>query len=391
MTPAVVRDSAALSALVSELQHVRRFAIDLESDGMYTYRAKLCVIQIATDAGIWIVDSLAVDPSPLAPLLLAAGPIKIIHDVAFDARLLAEAGILLGNVHDTALAAQWLKRPATGLGSLLLGELGITVDKSMQHHDWSRRPLDARAITYLTGDVAHLGALHDRLWSEVVEKGIEGEVLLETDYRIATATEGARSTPPSPYLRMKGIDRVPPKSRPIVRRLGVIREAAAAAANVPPYKIVTNDVIFAIAAAAPESEASLAKIKGVDRFRRHAREVLEAISLGQHESLPPDEAATFERPRVNREELDAKRRRENSLTAWRKAEAAQRGVDEQAVLPGHCLREFAARDNWTLESMAAVGGFGTARQQRYGAAILDALSRPAPPPAAARASDEVPQ
>lgn len=381
MTPTVVREEADLRQLARELENVHRFAIDLESDGMYAYRAKLCVIQIATDAAIWIIDSLHTSAAPLAKALSADGPVKIIHDVAFDARLLAEAGISLGNVHDTALAAQWLGRPATGLGNLLLGDLQVVVDKSMQHHDWSRRPLDAKAITYLTSDVAHLSQLHDRLWGELNEKGIEAEVLIETDYRISTAIEGANTSPPPAYLRMKGIEKAASSSRPALRRLAAIRERLAEAANVPPYKIAGNEILFAIAAAQPETEAKLLSIRGADRLRRAARDILTALRESKGESLPPEEEEQFRRPRISHEEIQAKKQRETSLNAWRKAEATKRGVDEQAVLPGHCLREFASRDGWTFESLASVGGFGDVRIARYGKEILNALAAPpvAPP------------
>lgn len=376
MKPIVVADEAALIRLANELENVHRFAIDLESDGMYAFRAKLCVIQIATDSAIWIIDSLAVSPAPLANVLSGDGPVKIIHDVAFDARLLAEANIFLGNVHDTALAAQWLGRPATGLGNLLLADLQISVDKSMQHHDWSRRPLDEKAITYLTSDVAHLCQLHDRLWGELNEKGIEAEVLVETDYRIATAVEGARSPSPPAYLRMKGIEKASPSSRPVLRRLAQLRERLAESANVPPHKIVSNETLFTIAERAPETEAKLLSLRGAERLRQVAREVVSAIRDSKGESLPTDEEVFFQRPRISREEIQERKQRESALNAWRKAEAAKRGVDEQAVLPGHCLREFASRGGWTYEELASVGGFGAGRIARYGEEIVTALRTP---------------
>ena len=113
-------------------------AVDVEASGMHAYRAGLCTVQLAWNGGerIAIVDALATPIAPLAAVLGASTPLKIVHDVAFDARLLAEAGIVLGGVHDTAIAARMLARPATGLATLLSSELGISISKALQHHDW---------------------------------------------------------------------------------------------------------------------------------------------------------------------------------------------------------------------------------------------------------------
>src|ERR1019366_9911036 len=122
-----------------------RLAIDLEASGMFTYRARICTVQLAwqSAAHLAVVDALAVSVAGLREVLSVDGPTKIVHDVAFDARLLAEVGVELGNVHDTAIAAHMLGRAATGLASLLASELGVQIAKGMQHHDWRLRPLDA--------------------------------------------------------------------------------------------------------------------------------------------------------------------------------------------------------------------------------------------------------
>jgi len=131
----VARDDE-LHEVVAAASAASRVAVDLEASGMFTYRAHICAVQLAWDAGrVAVVDTLAVSLRGLAGLLGAGGPVKIVHDVAFDARLLAEVEIQLGNVHDTALAARMLGRAATGLASLLESDLGVHIAKDMQRHD----------------------------------------------------------------------------------------------------------------------------------------------------------------------------------------------------------------------------------------------------------------
>ena len=69
--------------------------------------------------------------------------------------------------------------------------------------------------------------------------------------------------------------------------------------------------------------------------------------------------------------------------AWRRAEAAARGVDEQVVLPGHCWAELVGVDGSRTDALASIKGFGEKRLARYGAALTTLLERdvaePAPP------------
>ena len=68
-----------------------------------------------------------------------------------------------------------LGRTATGLASLLGSELGIAVDKKLQHHDWTERPIQSHHLRYLADDVVYLEALADKLWNEVeAPRGTDG-------------------------------------------------------------------------------------------------------------------------------------------------------------------------------------------------------------------------
>jgi len=380
--PLLVTREDDLERVAEKLARTRRVAFDLESNGMHAYRAVACIVQLATPEGeVFVVDSLATPLGPLAKLLASAETEKIVHDVAFDARILAEAGVELANVRDTSVAARMLGRTATGLASLLSSELGLSIDKKMQQHDWGERPLDRAAITYLAGDVVHLDALADRLFAEAAERGILAEIEEETRYRLAQAIGGANAVDPRPpYVRLKGIDRVPAADLAILRHLAEVRERHARDLGVPPYKVLGPDVLFAIAAAKPASMDELARIRGAlsgRRARTIAADVLDAVACGLEDgAIPDDERTWFERPRIPGAVLRARRAREQRLTRWRKEEAKQRGVDEQVVLPGHCLQELADIEEPSLEAVAAVAGIGTFRVERYGEALVHALAVP---------------
>jgi ribonuclease D len=380
----VVTDEAGLADLAREAQGAARLAVDLEASGMFAYQAAICTLQLAWQSAgqIALVDTLAVPVSGLAGLLGSGGPTKIVHDVAFDARLLAENGVELGNVHDTAIAARMLGRAATGLASLLASELGLTIGKEMQHHDWRLRPLDGAMLQYLAADVAHLEALEDVLWRQVTEAGIEAEVLEETGYRIASAVAAARAPRSTPaYARIKGVAALPVRDRAVLRVLAELREGEAQRRDVPPYRVITNEALIALARARPRTVAEVARMRGVSTSTAAARAFVEELARGiaaAGETLPEEDRALFEKPRLPAAEAKARREREVRLLSWRRAEAKRRGVDEQVVLPGHCAKDVVEEDLTTLDQLARVPGIGAFRVTRDGEAMLRALHEEKP-------------
>lgn len=376
----LVESEGALAARATALASARRVAFDLEGDGMFAYRAQICAAQLAAEGHVVLVDALKTPLAPLGPLLGARGPVKILHDVAFDARMLAEVGIVLGNVHDTAIAARMVGMQATGLATLVGAELGLSLDKALQHHDWRERPFDERTLAYLARDVLYLEALEEALWRRVKGLGIELEVLEETRYRIDCAVSAAReesvvSRPP--YLRIKGIEAASAVERAVARRVAEVREEEAKRRDIPPQRVFPNDVVLYLARARPLSADRLGKVRALGgRDQAHlARAILDAIRKGILDgNIPAEEARTLEKPRLPPDLVRARKARETRLSSWRRAEAKHRGVDEQVVLPGHCMKDIAGRAVACQGDLEAVPGFGSFRAERDGAAILAALA-----------------
>src|SRR5690606_33473217 len=113
---------------------------------------------------------------------------------------------------------------------------------------------------------------------------------------------------------------------------------------------------------------ALRRIRGLRHLEDSA--LREAIALAKQG--PPAEPAPSAPPAP--EERARRKAREKALSAWRREEAARRGVDEQAVLPGHCLRKLASAELTTRESLAQIEGFGEKRLALYGDALLSLLS-----------------
>jgi ribonuclease D len=369
-TPAVVSTQADLAAVVRAASAASIVALDVEGNGLFAYRARLCTAQLAWSEGgetaIAIVDTLATDPKPLSDLLGARGPTKVLHDFTFDLKLLADAGIPLANLRDTSVLARFLGRKSTGLASLLASELGIVVAKELQQHDWSRRPLKPEELEYLAGDVRDLVALFDKLSADARALDIEEEVEVECAFKYETALALPREKRPA-YLRIKGADALDAPSLAVLRRLVEERERIAEKWDEPPFKVAGNELLLALAQSKPMSVAELARAKrGVSsRLFQVAPRLVEAVAAGLADGAVPP--ADLERPaRFDREVVAERRAREKRFSAWRRAEAKARGVDEQVVLPGHCLADLVNLETIDAEAIGRVKGIGARRVARYG-------------------------
>ncbi|MEJ7731762.1 MAG: ribonuclease D [Polyangiaceae bacterium] len=344
-----VDNPSELSALAERAGRAEALAVDVEADGLFAYRAKLCTLQLAFREGargtpeermvVAIVDALAVPVSGLTSLF-AAGPVQVLHDLTFDARLLGEAGAPLGQVRDTSVAARLLGRTSTGLAALLAEELGVHVEKRFQQHDWARRPLGEEHLRYLAGDVAHLLELDARLAAALVDKDLVDEADAECRYKLQTATLPPRDARPA-YVRIKGASALDAVGRAVLRRLVEARETAAARADVPPFKVVGNDVLLELARRRPGDAAGVSAVRGAasGRAASRVRAWVEAIVAGMRDGeVPAADRVHFEPQRVDRAQLARRRARESQISAWRRREAKARGVDEQAVLPATVRR-----------------------------------------------------
>jgi len=386
----IAREEDAV-ALAARAGRAEALAVDVEANGLFAYRARLCTVQLAfAEQGrmvIAVVDTLAVPVAPLAGLLGPEGPPKILHDLSFDARLLAETGAPLGCARDTSVAARFLGHTATGLAAICAAELGVQLDKQRQQHDWGKRPLGAEDLAYLADDVRHLLALDDRLRARVAALGIEDEVAAECAWKLASASRPPRDARPG-YVRVKGAADLDAAGRAILRRLVDARERVAEAEDRPPFKIVSNEVLLEVARKRPASVEALRKLRGGDHAARWTDAWLRAVDEGLRDGdIPEEDRAHFEPARVDRRAIAQRRALEARFTAWRRAEAKARGVDEQVVLPGHCAQDLVELALTTppdaaqvREAIARIPGLGHRRLERYAELLVALTLAPAPPP-----------
>jgi ribonuclease D len=260
--PDLVSDAAALGALVERLRAEPVVALDTESNSFHVYRERVCLLQLSTRTGDWIVDPLAVDPRPLGAVL-CDGRETVLHGADYDVRCLSrEYGWRLPRLFDTMAAARRLGRTGLGLSALVEHQFGVRLSKSFQRADWGHRPLTREQLTYAALDTHYLLPLYDTLAAELTSRGALDEARKEFD-RIASAVPRERVFDTEGWRRLKGARELDAPGRTVLRALWIAREEAARAADRPPFKVLGEATMVDIARRRPADEDALGRIVGV--------------------------------------------------------------------------------------------------------------------------------
>ena len=164
-----ITTAAALEEFAAHLRTQTRIALDTEFLRERTYRAQLCLVQLASPSAAACIDPLALRQlAPLAQVLAAPTVLKVMHASRQDLEVLLPIAGVTQPVFDTQIGAGLMGLPAQiGYAEAVRRLLGHDLAKSHTRTDWSRRPLSAEQITYALDDVNYLLPLAERLQEEL--------------------------------------------------------------------------------------------------------------------------------------------------------------------------------------------------------------------------------
>ncbi|HTW37277.1 MAG TPA: ribonuclease D [Steroidobacteraceae bacterium] len=275
----IITNQDDLARLAAHLAGVRAIALDTEFLRERTYRAELCLLQIADARGPVCIDPLAArDLAPLAAVLGQAGPLKVMHASRQDIEVLLPATGLPQPVFDTQIAAALAGLPAQiGYGDLVRRMLGVMLGKAHTRADWSARPLTPEQIAYALDDVRYLLPLEEHLTAELARLG-RSEWLSEE--LALLADPGAYSVEPgAAWQRVRGLRGLDAPRARLARELAAWREQRAIDRNKPRGWILDDAILREIVLAAPRSLTALAALAGMPAavVRHCGAEILERI------------------------------------------------------------------------------------------------------------------
>jgi ribonuclease D len=368
-----IRTPQALQELSRSLEGCQSIGLDTESDSLYHHRDKVCLVQLATDRGdAYLIDSLAVDLAPLAAAMASPGLVKVLHGADYDVTTLKrDFGFRFEALFDTMIAARLLGRSELGLVAVARDELGVTLSKTNQKDDWSRRPLTPQQEAYALADVVHLVELRARLEARLVAASRLSWLREECD-AVAALEPLSRRRDPDAFLAIKGARRLSPRSLAALRELHAWREARAEETDTPPFRILGNEALLKLAEAMPEDASGLRAVPGVlKHLSRQADSILEAIRRAR--ALPDVELPAVPRP-ARPSVSEAALRRIERLKAWRARKGQELGLDGSVVLPQRLIERLAEAGPADAAGLARVSGLRRWRVEAFGAELLAALS-----------------
>ncbi len=346
-------------------------AVDTESDSLYRYFHKVCLIQISTPDVDYIVDPLRLpDISALGALMAAPCVEKVFHAADNDILLMKrDFGFTFANIFDTMLAARILGWPRVSLAALSEERFGVKLDKRAQLTDWGRRPLTTEQLRYAALDTHFLIPLRDELERELRarHRWLEAQ---ETFAALPDVQYVEKPFDPDGFWHSKAARDLGPAELAVLRELYLWRESAARAQDCPPFKVMNDDGLARLSREQPRRLDDLPRV--LRRDPQTAKAVLGAIERGCAAPPPrPPKRSREDYPRPDPSVIACYDR----LRAWRTTRAAERGVDTDVVLANHALMTIARSAPTDLEQLAALDVLGDWKLGEYGRDLLAVVAQ----------------
>jgi ribonuclease D len=333
----VITSPSDLTELAAHAAGTRAIGLDTEFLRERTYRAELCLVQLASDTRTACVDPLALAGlEPLVAVLRAPAPIKVMHASRQDLEVLYPLAGVVTPVFDTQIAAALTGMPAQiGYADLVRRTLGVELDKAHTRTDWSRRPLTAEQIAYAHDDVRYLLPLKTHLEAELERLG--RTAWLAEELVPLASEENLRVDPERAWQRLKGVRGLGDEREALARALAAWRERRAIERNRPRGWILDDALLREVVLRVPTTREDLSAIAGMPpAFVKNCGEEVCALVAATAAKYPPVAQQRRERPDA------AQVARVKRLSAGLQTAAAELGLSPEILATRRDLERLAA-------------------------------------------------
>jgi ribonuclease D len=285
----VVAKPTELEECCRYLATCSRIGFDTEFVGEDSYHPHLCLIQVATEERLILIDPLTAGPlTEFWKLIVDSKRLVVLHAGREEVRLCRLwAGEPPGKLFDLQIAAGLvgLAYPL-GHGALVHQLLGVQLPKGETLTEWRDRPLTRSQIQYAFDDVRYLLPL----WQQLSTKLTELDRAAWADEEFAQLRgqldpgelEEAES---ERWRRLRGLGSLDRRRLAIVRALYLWREKTAAETNRPTRAICRDDLLIEIARRNPSRPRDLEVIRGLPR--RNLDAIFDVVA--EAKKIPPDQ------------------------------------------------------------------------------------------------------
>lgn len=294
----LVTTSSQLEALVERLARHSHVAFDTEFVSEHTYRSQLCLIQVAAPDTLAVIDTLKVpELDPFWRLLTEPGRTTVVHAGR------EEMGFILhaikarpSSLFDVQVASGLVDHdyPA-GYASIVRRFLNLPTNKGETRTDWRQRPLTPAQLEYALDDVRHL----EQLWRKLDGKlAASGRTDWMRDEMQAWQNDVEESFIRKRWRRVSGLSGLSRRELAIARELWQWRDSVAESRDMPPKRVLRDDLLVELCKRKSADERQISAIRGMQRsdLRHILGGLSDAIRRGLE--LPEEECPGGERHRA---------------------------------------------------------------------------------------------
>ena len=255
-----------LEKFCARLRDADRIGFDTEFVSEDTFRPQLCLVQVATADELAVIDPLGeaddspgLDMTPFWRVLADGDHITIAHAAREEINFsLTAIDAPPANLFDTQLAAAFCSTDYPAAYSSVVSRfVGHRLKKGEQRTDWRRRPLSDAQIDYALEDVRHLLKLHDVIGAKIDKRERRSWFDEDTHEFVAEVT-AARTR--ERWRKVSGIGNLQARGLAIVRELWRWRQSEAKQRDIPPKRVLRDDLMVELA---KRKNADVQKIRAV--------------------------------------------------------------------------------------------------------------------------------
>ncbi|OAV45576.1 HRDC domain-containing protein [Lewinella sp. 4G2] len=243
-----IQTPQALEGFAEANRGIDWMGFDTEFIGEKRYRTLLCLIQVSTDNGYYLIDPIAIkDLEPFLKMLEDESIVKITHAGDNDYRLLYNNfGLVPRNLFDTQVAAGFIgHRFPMSFAKLVEAEVGEQLGKGYAVTDWAQRPMTPKQIKYALNDVIYLRQLYDTIMGKLEENGRKEWALEECN--LMASPDYYYRDPNHEFLNSNVARSARTKERVFLLRLYEWRRATAEHKNYSKEMILQSKIISQLA------------------------------------------------------------------------------------------------------------------------------------------------
>lgn len=361
----LIDEQEQILKIVDEASRADYISIDSESDGLYSYTDKLCLVQVEFSGKIYLIDTLKVDINPMRGIFESKDIEKIFHSAYSDISMIKKnIKSEFVNIFDIMIASKYIFKKAVSLSNLVNNYFNSQLNKKFQKTNWGKRPLSKELLDYAAMDVYYLKKLRDIFLKDLKEKGIYEEFRYTCEKLSRTPPKATEFTLEK-YVSMAHTYCLEGMEFSIFLEIVKKREEVAQKLNLPPFKIITNELLIYVAKHYDE----ILNAKDIKLYNRCIVRNIEWIRASI-KSVIEGEVKYFNNVFYRNGGNSDYEIKLKMLKKWRREKSEKTIIPCELIVDLHILKQIARLDKIDANKLAELG-MDEKRIEKYGNDLIN--------------------